>query len=70
MHNKKPGSEFSGQYVLTLKENLTKLCKLADVHGNYARLKTVILKDKILHAVNKQLAEYLKNESVSLDDVI
>ena len=59
----KQGSEPFGQYVLSLKENLTKMCNLAKVE-DFSKLLELIVKDQILRSAEKSLGEYLKENDI------
>ena len=72
-HNSRQGDESFSQFVLQLKENLSKMEKLSDVSEDYNALREMIIKDKLLHWTDKNLAEYLKERDIfkkSLDDVV
>jgi hypothetical protein len=72
-HFTKQSNESFRQYVLGLKENLSKMCELAHVDNDYQRFEDLIVKDQILYSVSRSLAEFLKERDIfkmSLDDVI
>ena len=68
----KQGTEPFGQFVLFLKENLSKMCTLAKVEADFTKLEELVIKDQILRSAEKNLSEYLKEKDifkVSLDKV-
>ena len=72
-HSTKQGSESFRQYVLTLREFITKMCNLASVNNDFDLLEELIVKDQLLHSINKDLAEYLKERELfklGLEEVI
>ena len=60
----KQNKEPFGQYVLAIKENFQKMCSLAKVQNNFKNLEDLIIKDQVLRSVDKNLAEYLKEQDI------
>jgi len=72
-HNSKQGSESFRQFVLIMKENFLKMCKLADVNCDYDNLLQLVVKDQILKSIDGELSDFLRERNifkVDLDEVI
>lgn len=60
----KQGDENFGQFILKLKEHLNKICMLAKVDNDFDKLLDVIIKDRVINSVDKNLARYLKENNI------
>ncbi|KAA0202960.1 hypothetical protein HAZT_HAZT009342 [Hyalella azteca] len=52
------------QFVFYLRENLCKMCQIAEVGNDAKKLEELLLKDQILRAAERPLAEYLKERNI------
>lgn len=69
----KQGVESFRQFVLMMKDNLSKMCELSEVNLDYGKLTEMIIKDQILGSVSSSLSEYLKERnlfSLTLDETV
>jgi hypothetical protein len=57
------------QFVLYLRENLSKMCQIAEVGNDAKKLEELLLKDQILRAAERPLAEYLKERNIFQRDL-
>ena len=71
--NAKQVNESFSQFVVQLRENLAKMCELANVEKNFDKLVELCIKDQLLRSVDRNLSEYLKEHDIfhiGLNEVI
>ena len=71
--NAKQNGESFNEFVIGMKENLTKLCLMTEVNEEFHRLSDLMIKEQILRGVDGKLSEYLKERNIfamDLSDVI
>ena len=69
----KQSSESFSQLVVAVRENLNKMCTLANVNKKFEHFEELVVKDQILRSVDRSLSEYLREKdlfSLPLDEVI
>ena len=66
-------TETVAQFIVVLKDHLTKMCDISNVNKEYEKLFEWILKDQLLRSVDRNLGSFLKEQNIfkmPLDEVI
>ena len=69
----KQSHEPMSQFILVLNDYLSKMCTLANVQDDFKNLRDFVIKDQLLRSVDKNLADFLKENDIfksSLDEIV